>query len=108
MGTSWFNTNDDSKSNHNDCVYAFKFYFEDDTTLIGSARFEKPEQLYDDFDGLLDWDEYESLSEKNLTTHEILEMAMNLYDYLEKPYYRIEIINTDTNEIVDYIDKNNQ
>lgn len=95
------------KDDHNECVYAFKFYFDDGTTLIGSAKYEKPKQLYDDFDGLLDWDEYDSLSEKNLTTHEILEMAMNLYNYFEKPYHRIEIINTSTGEIVDYIDKKN-
>ena len=95
----------DKKDGHNECVYAFKFYFDDGTNIIGSGKYEKPEQLYDDFDGLLDWDEYDSLSEKNLTTHEILDMAMALYNYLKKPYHRIEIINTSTGEIMDYIDK---
>lgn len=97
--------NNQSKTAHNDCVYAFKFYFDDGTTLIGSAKFERPEQLYDDFDGLMSWDEFDTLSEKNLSTHEILVMAMDLYKYLEKTYHRIAIINTDTEEIVDYIEK---
>lgn len=107
MGVTAFGDDINSKNNYNDCVYAFKFCFDDGTNLIGSAKFERPEQLYDDFDGLMDWDEYDALSEKKLSTHEILEMAMTLYDYLEKSYHRIEIINTDTGEIVDYIDKKN-
>lgn len=86
-------------------MYRFKFYFEDGTSKYVGGRGKDPESLYNDFDGLLDWDEFYNLSNKNLTTKEILTMAKSLYkDFLKKNYTRIEIVNDETNEIVDYID----
>lgn len=85
-------------------MYRFKYYYKDGTTKLSGGG-QRPEMMFYDFDGLMDWDEYESLSEKNLTTHEILELAMQLYKGFLKDFYRIEIVNDETNEVVDYIDE---
>ena len=86
-------------------MYRFKFYYEDGTSEYVGGRGKDPESLYNDFDGLLDWDEFSNLSNKNLTTKEILNMAKSLYkDFLKQKYNRIEIVNDETNEIVDYVD----
>ena len=86
-------------------MYRFKYYYKDGTSELSGGRGNTPESMYNDFDGLMDWDEYESLSEKNLSTHEILELAMEVYKGFLKDFYRIEIVNDETNEIVDYIDE---
>lgn len=93
-------------SKHNNCIYKFKYYYNDGTNETSSMATPKPEQLYSDFDGLMDWDEYDALDDKNLSTHEVLELAMKVYKGFLPDFYRIEIINTKTNEIVDYIDLN--
>ena len=86
-------------------MYRFKFYYEDGTSEYVGGRGKDPTLLYNDFDGLLGWDEFSNLSNKNLTTKEILNMAKSLYkDFLKQKYNRIEIVNDETNEIVDYID----
>lgn len=56
---------------------------------------------------MLDWDEFDNLSEKNITTKKILELAVRAYKDFEPDFHRIEIINDKTNEIIDYIDANN-
>lgn len=86
-------------------VYRYKFYYNDGSTELSGARSSNPNNLWFDFDGLMDWDEYDKLLEKNLTTKEILEMAMKVYRTVYKDYYRIEIVNDETNEIIDYIDE---
>ena len=54
----------------------------------------------------MDWDEFENLNENNITTQQELELAFKLYKNLyKKEYYRIEIINEETNEVIDYIEK---
>ena len=40
-----------------------------------------------------------------MTTSEILKMAMKVYKGFLPDYYRIEIINDESGEIVDYIDE---
>ena len=43
----------------------------------------------------------------DLSTKEVLEVAFELYKKVyKKEYYRIEIINDKTKEVVDYIEKN--
>lgn len=92
----------------NDLPYRFKIYFNDGTVVLGGARSKNAEGLYFDFDGLMDWDDYYKLDEMNLSTKEVLELAFKVYKNLyKKEYYRIEIINDKTNEVVDYIQDEN-
>ncbi len=86
-------------------MYKFKFFYKDGTCKIRNVSVSKPELLYYDFDGLMDWDEYYKLFDKKMTLKELLNLAYEIYKSIEKPYYRIEIINDVTNEIVDYIDE---
>lgn len=92
------------EDNYDNCIYTFKYYYNDGTTELSSIRVKKPEELYNDFDGLIDWDEFDSLSEKNMTTKKVLELAVRAYTGFLPDFYRIEIINDKTNEVVDYID----
>lgn len=89
--------------------YRFKIYFKDGTTDLPSGKGKRPTILYNDFDGLMDWDEFENLNENNITTQQELELAFKLYKKLyKKEYYRIEIINDETNEVIDFIDTTNK
>ncbi len=92
------------EDNYDNCIYKFKYYYNDGTTETSSMATPKPEQLYNDFDGLMDWDDYYALDEKKLSTHEVLELAMKVYKGFLPDFYRIEIINDKSNKIVDYID----
>ena len=49
-------------------MYRFKFYYKDGTNSLSGGRAVRPTALYNDFDGLLDWDEFESLNEEDMTT----------------------------------------
>ena len=70
-----------------------------------SRKASKPEYLYNDFDGLMNWEEFESLSGKELTIKEILKIAVDLYKTQLKEFYRLEIVNIETNEVIDYIEE---
>ena len=84
-------------------MYQFKFYYNDGTTSQTHLKCKDPKKLYNDFDGLMDWDDFYELDDKDLSTHEILEYAFELYkQYEQKEYYKIEIINDETNEVIDY------
>lgn len=85
--------------------YCFKVYFNDGTKEFGWAKGDTPTCLYNDFDGLMDWWDFDNLTEENMTTKKELELAFEVYKNLfDKEYNRIEIINLETNEVVDYID----
>ena len=87
-------------------MYQFKFYYKDGTAEYVGGKGKDPTSLYNDFDGLLEWDEFYKLREEDMTTQKILTMAFDLYKtFLKKDYYRIEIVNLETNTIVDYIEK---
>ena len=86
--------------------YRFKIYFKDGTVDLCGGKGKTPTCLYNDFDGLMDWDEFYKLDEKNMTTKKELELAFEVYKKLyKKEYYRIEIINDETNEVIDYIEE---
>lgn len=51
----------------------------------------------------MDWDEFYSLSEKNLSTKDILKMARDLWKDYRKEYYKIEIIEEPTGKVIDSI-----
>lgn len=85
-------------------MYRFKYYYKNGESSLSGGHAVRPTALYNDFDGLLDWEEYETLSEKDMTTKKVLELAVRAYTGFIPEFYRIEIVNTDTNEVVDYID----
>ena len=85
-------------------MYGFKFYYNDGTTDLSDGRAVRPTALYNDFDGLLDWDEFESLTEEDMTAKKILELAVRAYKGYIPDFYRVEIINDQNNEVVDYIE----
>ena len=91
------------KTNDND-TYRFKFYYNDGTNGLSGGYATRPTALYNDFDGLLDWDEFDSFDERKVTTKEILETAVRAYKGFLPDFYKIEIINDKTDEIIDYID----
>lgn len=94
------------KQTFEDCVYRFKYYFYDGKTKTSSIATSKPEELYNDFDGLMDWDEYYDLGKKNLSTHDVLKLATKVYKEFIPKFYKIEIINDKTKEVIDYIEIN--
>lgn len=85
-------------------MYRFKFYYKDGTNGLRGGRAVRPTALYNDFDGLIDWEEYENLSEKDMTTKKILELAVRAYKKLIPAFNRIEIIDDTSNKVIDYID----
>ncbi len=85
-------------------MYRFKFYYKDGTNVLSGGHAVRPTALYNDFDGLLDWDEFDKLSEKNMTTKKILELAVRAYKGFIPEFYRIEIIDDTSNNVIDYID----
>lgn len=85
-------------------MYKFKYYYNDGTSDFSDGCGKTPELMYNDFDGLMDWDEFDNLRTQNLSVHEILELAMKVYKGFLPDFYRIEIVNTETDEIVDYVD----
>lgn len=92
------------KQTFEDCVYRFKYYFCDGKTKTSSIATSKPEELYNDFDGLMEWDEYYDLGKKNLSTHDILKLAAEVYKGFIPKFSKIEIINDKTKEVIDYIE----
>ena len=98
------------KDNYNestDLIYRFKFYFADGTSKLSNCKSKNVENLYYDLEGILDVDTYKSLCKSELTTHQLLLLASksypSLYAFRNKKIIKIEIINTENNEIIDSI-----
>lgn len=89
---------------YDNCIYRFKYYYNNGTNDTSSMATPTPEDLWSDFDGLIDWDEYDNFFGRNVTTREVLETAVRAYKDFLPDFYRIEIINDKTKEVVDYID----
>ena len=62
--------------------YRFKIYFNDGTVDLSGGKGKTPTCLYNDFDGLMNWDEFTNLSEKDMTTKKELELAFKVYKNL--------------------------
>ena len=45
-------------------MYRFKYYYKDGTVEISGGSGVRPTTLYNDFDGLMDWDEFDNLKKK--------------------------------------------
>ena len=87
-------------------MYRFRVIYNDGTNDIFGTSMDSPNKLYFDFDGSMDWDEYYSLYDREVSTKEILELAFKIFKgTLKKEYHRIEIINDETKKVVDYIEK---
>lgn len=84
--------------------YQFRKYYEDGTIECNGGRASKPEYLYGEFDGLIDWEEYDNIATSNLTANELLKIALKVFNKKSKKIKKIEIVNIETNEIVDYIE----
>lgn len=86
-------------------MYQFKFYYKDGSISQTNLFCKKAEDLYNEFDGLMKWEDFYALSDKKLTTHEILETGFELFKkQKKKEYFRLEIVNDETNEVVDFIE----
>lgn len=89
--------------------YKFKKYYKDGTISLNGGSASKPEYMYCEFDGVVSWDEYDKIATSNLSTHEILQIAIkgfNKFTKAENPIIRMEIVNIQTNEIIDFIENN--
>lgn len=85
--------------------YSFKFYYSNGTTRKSAGKATKPEALYNDFDGLMDWDEFDKLNDKTMdSTEKVLMIAKDIFKKLEKNLTRIEIVEVETEKIVDFIE----
>lgn len=78
-------------------VYMFKAYCPDGTAELIEGRAAKPELLYNNFDGLMDWKEFDKLDD-NISVTEVLNIAKDIY---KDKYIKIEIINTKTNKVIE-------
>ena len=86
--------------------YKFKKYYKDGTIELNGGRASKPEYLYGEFDGMVTWEEYDNIAKSNLTTKELLKIALKVFNKTSKIIKRIEIVNIETNEIIEYIENN--
>lgn len=84
--------------------YKFKKYYEDGTIECNGGRASKPEYLYADFDGMVAWEEYDNIATSNLSIKELLKISLKLFSKNSKRIKRVEIVNIENNEIVDYIE----
>lgn len=86
-------------------MYRYKLFLRDGNIKILSAKSKTPKGLVYDLDGLIDWDVYESLNDKKMTTKEVLKLAFKGYKFYYNNYYRMEIINDETNAVIDFIEE---
>lgn len=65
-------------------MYRYKIYFKDGTNKISTCRTKKPTSLFQDFDELIDYNEYYSIISKNTSIKKSLELAFKCYKKLYK------------------------
>ncbi len=83
--------------------YTFKYIYKNGQSKVSRAKASTPENLRYDFDEQLDWNEYDKFVDSFRTTKEILDIAKKVNKNKEQ-LCRIEIINIDTNEVIDFIE----
>ena len=85
--------------------YRFKIYYNDGTSGFIGGSGAKPEFLKYDFDGMMPWEEYEKIYyNTEIKIPEILKLAKEMYSKNQKPFSKIEIVNTETGEVIDQVD----
>ena len=72
-------------------------------TKLSSIHAVNPSSLIHSFESIMDLKEYEKLIEEKTSTKEILQIALRIFNKNNK-YSRIEIINEETGEIIDFIE----
>ena len=85
-------------------VYSFRITHQTNETRVLGGRASKPEYLYAVFDGMIDFEEYQKISNSHPSIKKLLNLATNIFKKQFKNLTRIEIINAKTNEIVDFIE----
>ena len=82
-------------------TYSFKFVYSNGTSKVCGGSAATPEDLINNFDGLMDWDEWENLA-KNVKppVKEVLALAVKIYGKKEKNLKEIQIVNLKTDEVV--------
>ena len=93
----------ESQKYPNNLVYCFKFYNKKGQTKLSSIHAVNPSSLIHSFESIMDLKEYEKLIEEKTSTKEILQIALKIFNKNNK-YSRIEIINEETGEIIDFIE----
>ena len=85
--------------------YSFKIYLNNNTSKVLGGKANTPENLKYDFDGMISWEEYDKVCKMNLTSKEVLSYAKKFYnEKYSNQIVKIEIVNIETNEIVDFIE----
>lgn len=85
-------------------VYSFKIFYNNGENRVLGGRASKPEFLYGEFDGMVSWEEYDKIAASKMTVKELLACASKVFKNTFKNINRIEIINIENNEIIDFID----
>ena len=83
--------------------FKFKKYYKDGTIKLNGGSASKPEYLYGELDGMVSWEEYDKISTSNLSTDKLLKIALKGFNKASNPIKRIEIVNIETNEVLDFI-----
>ena len=86
-------------------MYQFKYYIKNGDIKFSQMKTPKPYLLSDDLDGLVEWDIFDSLHDATTTTKQLLEVALPAYKKIMPYLQKIEIIDTDTAEVVDSIEE---
>ena len=89
-------------------LYKFKRYYKDGTVELSGGKASKPEYLYGDLDGVVSWEEYDKIATSNLSTAELLKIAIkgfNRFSNSLNPIVRMEIVNIDTDEVIDFVEE---
>ena len=84
--------------------YTFKYFYKNGKVEVSKARASTPENLRYDFDGQLSEAEYDKFVDSPRSTKEILAMAKKVHKKTLPALSRIEIINAETNETIDFIE----
>ena len=84
-------------------VYSLKIIYNSGDSKVLGGRAAEPQYLYAVFDGMIDEQEYQSISASHPSSSEVLIHASRIFKSRFKDLARIEIINIKTNTIVDFI-----
>jgi len=86
-------------------LYKVKIYHDDGSISYSSGVGYDPISLVNDLDSLMPWEEFDEINESTLNTKEVLKLLFKYYKKNYKPYYKIEIINVVTHEVIDFYEE---
>ncbi len=89
------------RNRKSDLPYSFKYIYSDGTSKVCGGTSATPEGMINDFDGLMDWDEWENLAKKvQPPAQDVVELAAKVYGPGEKNLKEVQIVNVKTGEVV--------